>query len=176
MNTIDVCNLLNIEMDNNSIGENGEDIAKAILGSFSIFRVVFLGDKNPITDFYAEIAKGQGKGYPFLVQVKTTMSELDEHGRLHVAVPNEKYQSLCQRPIPTYVAGVDLNNHTLFIRPAFDESEHVSFIAPNMVISFYDKLDCGQKLQTIQRDVITYWESIKAGEYKKSYQSIIRKG
>jgi len=173
MNYIDICNLLNIEIDNDSIGTNGEDIAKAILGYLTIFRVVFLGERYPIVDFYAEIAKDVGKGYPLLFQVKTTASDLDDQGRLHVAVPNEKYKALCQRPIPTYVGGVSLNNHTLFIRPAFDETKYVSFITPNMVLSLHDQLDCGGKLLAIKRDVINYWENLKAGEYKKAYHSIV---
>ena len=173
MNYIDVCNQLNIEMNIDSIGTSGEDIAKTIFGYLSIFRVVFLGERCPIVDFYVEIANDKECPYSFLVQVKTTTSELDERGRLLVEVPYEKYKALCHRPIPTYLGGVNLNNHTLFVRPAFCETEHVSFIEPKMVLGLHDILDCGSKLLTIKRDVINYWENLKAGEYKKAYRSII---
>lgn len=173
LSLIDVCNQLNLEIDENWKGDSGEDTAKAILGSFPIFRIVFMGEKNPVTDFYVEIANDKERPYPFLVQVKTTTSELDKEGRLCVAVPHDKYVALCQRPVPTYVGGVDLNTDTLYIRPAFDAAEHVSFIEPQMVLSKKDKLDCGKKLLAIQRDVINYWENLKAREYKKSYKSLI---
>lgn len=62
MNIVDACNLLNIEMDENWKGASGEDTAKAIIGSFPIFRVVFMGEKYPITDFYdiKQLAYEQG--------------------------------------------------------------------------------------------------------------------
>lgn len=173
VNTIDVCNLLNLEMDDDWKGASGEDTAKAILVSLPIFRVVFMGEKYPVTDFYVEIASDKEKPYPFLVQVKTTTSELDEHGRLCVSVPHDKFVALCKRPIPTYVGGVNLNDDTLFIRPAFDASEHVSFIEPHMVLSKKNKLDCGQKLLAIKRDVINYWDNLRPREYKQSYKSFI---
>lgn len=173
LSIIDVCNLLNLEVDDNWKGASGEDTAKAILGSFPIFRIVFMGEKYPVTDFYGEIAYDKEKPYPFLVQVKTTTSELDEQGRLDVAVPHEKYESLCKRPIPTYVGGVDLNNDSLYIRPAFDASEHVNFIEPQMVLSKKDIKDCGEKLLAIARDVINYWDNPCHQQYKQSYKSLI---
>lgn len=169
---IDACTQLNLEINEDWKGSNGEDVAKSILGAFPIFRVVFMGEKYPITDFYVEIMD-KNTPYPFLIQVKTTTSELDEKRRLCVSVLNAKYDALCGRPIPTYVGGVDLNNDSLFIRPAFDENEHVCFIEPNMVISRKDKIDCGQKLLKIKRDVVNYWENLKIKEYKQAYQSLI---
>jgi hypothetical protein len=174
MNIVDACNLLNIEMDENWKGASGEDTAKAIIGSFPIFRVVFMGEKYPITDFYVEIADDKEKPYPFLVQVKTTTSELDESGRLQVAVPSGNYMALCKRPIPTYIGGVNLRDDSLFIRPAYDKTEYVSSIAPDMVLSKRNILDCGLKLLKIKRDVINYWENLKIKDYKQVYQSIIR--
>lgn len=173
LSIVDICNLLNLEMDDDWKGTSGEDTAKAILGSFPIFRIVFMGEKYPVTDFYVEIANDKERPYPFLVQVKTTTSELDEHGRLAVSVPHKKYIALCKRPLPTYVGGVDLSNESLYIRPAFDITEHVSFIEPQMVLSKKDKLDCGQKLLAIKRDVINYWDNLKPREYKQSYKSFI---
>lgn len=173
VNTIDACNLLNLEMDDDWKGSSGEDTAKAILVSLPIFRVVFMGEKYPVTDLYVEIANEKDKPYPFLVQIKTTTSELDEHGRLNVAVLHEKYEALCKRPVPTYVGGVNLNDDSLFIRPAFNPSEHVSFIEPLMVLSKKDKVDCGRKLLAIKRDVINYWDNLSPQDYKKNYQSLI---
>lgn len=172
INYIEACNQLNLEINEDWKGSNGEDVAKSILEAFPIFRVVFMGEKYPITDFYVEIID-KNTPYPFLVQVKTTTSELDERGRLCVSVLNAKFVALCGRPIPTYVGGVDLNNDSLFIRPAFDENKHVCFIEPNMVISRKDKIDCGQKLLKIKRDVVNYWENLKIREYKQAYQSLI---
>lgn len=169
---IDACTQLNLEINEDWKGSNGEDVAKSILGAFPIFRVVFMGEKYPVTDFYVEVVD-KDTSYPFFVQVKTTTSDIDENGKLCVSVPNEKYKALCGRPIPTYVGGIDLNNDLLFIRPAFNEKEHICFIEPQMVISRKDKIDCGQKLLKMKRDVINYWENLKIKEYKQAYQSLI---
>lgn len=169
----DICRDFNMEMDTNSIGVSGENIAKAIIEFFPIFRVVFMGDKNPITDFYVEISNNKEKPYPFLMQIKTTTSDLDDKGCLCVKVPNDKYQALCHKPIPTYVGGVSLEDQSLFIKPAFDDSRHVNSISPDLVITTKDKRDCATKLIKIQRDVINYWDTLNTSDFKQNYQSLI---
>ena len=172
------CYDFNLEMTPTAIGSSGESIAKAILEYFPIFKVVFLGEKNPITDFYVETIVETDDGlkiqYPFLVQIKTTTSALDDLGRLSVSVPTEKYQSLCANPLPTYVGGIHLEDLSLFVKPAFDNNAHVNTIPPIMVLRMADKRDCASKLLQIQRDVITYWEKLGIHDYKQGFVSLIR--
>ncbi len=170
---IDVCREYNLPMDTNAIGASGENIAKAILEFLPFFRVVFMGEKNPITDFYLELTNKE-KPYPFLVQVKTTSSELDSKGRLCVSVPKDKYKALCKRPLPTYVAGVHLDNQSLFLSPAFDVDLHINTIPPNMVIDMKNITDCADKLRKIEIDVMSFWDGLSVENYKITFNSSIK--
>ena len=81
---LDLCKQHNIPVSANVIGASGENIAKAILEYFPTFRVVFLGEKFPVVDFYGEIDEDY-KFYPFLVQVKATASDLTKRKYLRVS-------------------------------------------------------------------------------------------
>lgn len=167
---IDLCKKHNIPYSPNVIGSSGENIAKAILEYFPTFKVVFLGEKFPIVDFYVEIETDDNT-YPFLVQVKATTSELTPKKYLRVSVPKGKYVLLHKKPIPTYVGGVHIDSSTLYIVPTVTGKERLTSIAPTCVLSLDNQERMLENIKRIKYDVIAYWDSLKAFEKKKAYKS-----
>lgn len=171
-NYLDLCKEHNIPVSANVIGSSGENIAKAILEFFPVFRVVFLGEKFPVVDFYVEIEE-DNKSYPFLVQVKATTSELTKRKYLRVSVPKGKYESLHKKPIPTYVGGVHLDSSTLYITPTITGKEKISSIAPTCILSLDNQEKTLESVTRIKYDVIAYWDSLNAFEKKLKFKSSI---
>lgn len=171
-NYLDLCKQHNIPVSANVIGSSGENIAKAILEYFPIFKVVFLGEKFPIVDFYVEIDE-DNKSYPFLVQVKATTSDLTKRKYLRVSVPKVKYGSLHKKPIPTYVGGVHIDSSTLYITPTITGKEKLSSIAPKCILSLNNQEKTLESVTRIKHDVIAYWDCLNAFEKKMEYNSVI---
>lgn len=169
---LDICKQYNLPINKNAIGATGENIAKAILELFPTFRVVFLGEKFPIVDFYVEIDEDTNS-YPFLVQVKTTTSEITPRKILKVSVSKEKYESLHRKPIPTYVGGVHIDEAKLYITATYKTKSRLTSIRPNCVLSL-DNLDqCADNINRIKNDVKAYWDSLDAFNKKMDYTSTI---
>lgn len=165
-------------MDPNVIGEIGEMEVSIRLMESDIFMVYLLGGKIPAFDILAEIIPGPNEmPYQFLIQVKSTDQQNPYtviRRRIKTPVPNKKLGYLVDRPLPSYVAGVDLNTKDIFIVPAFDKNAGYSSSIPT---SF--KLSPGQKaannslLQKLKEDVICYWQGLNIDAYKTTYKSSI---
>ena len=159
---IDLCKRHNLPISKNGIGASGENIAKAILEYLQAFRVVFLGEKFPVVDFYVEINDAENS-YPFMVQVKATTSELTKR----------KHLQLHKKPIPTYVGGVHIDTATLYITPTMTGKVKISTIAPDCVLSLDDKEANLDNVLRIKNDVMAYWDSLDAKNKKAAYKSLL---
>ena len=116
-----ICAKHNLQVSKNQIGDSGEKILGFALSYFPFFNLYFLDGKASVEDFFGEIAD-ENNPYPFLIQVKTTEQGIDAQNRLLATLPTGKRDKLISRPVPTYLAGIDLQSITLYLCPVFSES------------------------------------------------------
>lgn len=159
----------------NSIGSRGENITATRLTEFHIFRECFLGEKYPAADFLFDIVDNKTP-YPFLVQVKSTHQRskyTDDKKAIKTPIPKSKLGKLIDRPLPTYVAGVDEDKEIVYLVSAFDRNANYTSSIPTKI-----KFKKGNKrnkkyLERLKDDVIKYWEGINADvkSYKDTFKS-----
>lgn len=161
-------------IDRNAVGNLGELTAGLRLGMFTIFRSHIFGDKTPVFDMLLEIID-KSKPYQAIVQVKATYDAdpYDKKGNLITPIPVEKLQKLISLPLPTYAAGVDVNNEIMHLAPAFDRDVKMSTIPPILVLSHADQEKTKENLLKLKADIINYWEGYNMHVNKPAYKSIL---
>ena len=132
--------------------------------------VSFLGEKAPIEDIFLEI-NDPTTPYSCLVQIKSTEKGYNTKGNLKVKVPKKKFQALVDRPLPTYVAGVDLNKEIVFISPAFNSKDRHSSMSIRNKLDFTDPVVTKTTLNELKSDIINYWNNATVFSVKSSYIS-----
>ena len=158
--------------DQNSIGVRGEHIFATRITQGNIFNVYFLGDKAPVVDFLVEINDVKNP-YAFMVQVKSTIRGYDTAGNLKVRVVKEKYKSLLNRPLPTYIAGVDIKTETVYLCSAFYDKKLVKTMPAKNKLKLTSPVTTTRVLTMLKQDVIKYWQSAKTNSYKKKFKSCL---
>lgn len=156
--------------DQNSIGIRGESIFTTRITQGNIFNVYFLGDKAPIVDFLVEINDAKTP-YAFMVQVKSTIRGYNTAGNLKVGVIKDKYKALLKRPLPTYIAGVDINTETVYICSAFYDKRYVKSLPTKYKLKFTSPATTAKVLDLLKKDVIKYWQDSKTTSRKKKFKS-----
>ncbi len=155
----------------NIIGDIGENTFALRLSKGGIFKVYFLGEKAPVVDYMLEIID-INKQYQCFVQVKSTNQEIkyNNDGWMRTPVPADKLRALIARPLPTYVAGVDIENEVVFVAPAFENNGEYPAIPPRLR---FDKDNANTKvsLERLRDDIIRFWEESGIIEYKRDYNS-----
>lgn len=163
-------------MDTNIIGDNGERNAAIRLTQRQVFDVIELGGKTPAFDLLCRINDAQ-KPYQFLVQVKATENDiftLKRPARIKTPVPNKKYKPLQQRPLPTYVAGVDNTTGDVYIAPAFKTSNNYGGSIPTTYrLSSSDQVGSLANLNRLKQDVINYWDGLNIQVVKPAFNSTL---
>lgn len=158
----------------NAIGDRGESIFTTRISEFYQFNVYFLGEKAPIVDFLLEV-EDTDKPYYFLIQVKsTTKGYHRKTGYIKAVISNSKLLELIKRPLPTYIAGVDVNNEIVYINPAFDTS--VSYSSGMPVSHLLDRTKqvvSKATLDLLIQDVKNFWDNLSANGYKTSFHSVL---
>lgn len=157
-------------MDQNSIGLRGESIFTTRITQGNIFNVYFLGDKTPIVDFLVEINDTKTP-YAFMVQVKSTIRGYNKAGNLKVRVIKDKYKALLKRPLPTYIAGVDINTETVYICSAFYDKQLVKSLPTKNKLKFTSPVTTARVLRLLRDDVTNYWQNSQTTSYKKMFKS-----
>ena len=166
-------------LSTNVIGDLGEMEVSTRLMETGLFIVFLLGGKVPAFDLLAEIVpdNAQERPYQFLIQVKSTekVNPFTRAGhRLKTPVPNDKLNALIDRPLPSYIAGVDLNTSDVYLVPAFDRGAGYGGSIPDTF-----RLVRGNKaanavlLQRLKNDVIDYWRGLDIDVYKPSFNSAL---
>lgn len=165
-------------MNTNVIGDIGEMEVSIRLMESRLFMVFLLGGKVPAFDLLAEILPDENEmPYQFLIQVKTT-DELNPYTvgdhRLKTPVPDKKLNALIDRPLPSYVAGVDLNTNDVYIVPAFDRNAgYGGSIPTTFLLRKGNKAANIIQLQRLKDDVINYWRGLNVDAYKPSFNSAL---
>jgi len=156
--------------DINGTGMRGEAIFMTRISQGNMFNVYFLGDKAPVVDFLVEI-NDAATPYAFMVQVKSTEKGYNGDGNLKVYVTIAKYKELLNRPLPTYIAGVDVNTETVYLCSAFSDKTHLKSMPVKHRLKFTSKAKTLKTLDLLKQDVINYWQGAKTKSYKKKYTS-----
>lgn len=132
----------------------------------------FLGDKAPVVDFLVEINDTKVP-YAFMVQVKSTIRGYNTAGDLKVRVSKDNYKALLKRPLPTYVAGVDINTETVYLCSAFSDKACVKSLPVKNKLRFTSPVTTKRVLDMLKNDVIKYWQNAKTIGFKKKYTSML---
>lgn len=154
----------------NIVGERGENIFRTRITQYGIFSAYFLGEKAPVEDILLEI-NDEKTPYSCLIQIKSTERGYDKKKKLKVKVPKKKFEALLNRPLPTYVAGVDLNNEIVFITPAFKDSDRTTSMKTNKKLDFNDQITTKKTLDELKNDIVNYWNKINILTVKSKYNS-----
>lgn len=165
-----LCQEYNLPIDKNNVGESGEKLVAYILCYFPFFRVYFLDGKAPIEDFLGEI-NNESTPYPFFVQVKSTTEGTNGVGNLNTQLEDSRRLALINRPIPTYLAGVDLNKLEVYFCPVFDVNVKYGVIPAKHVVKVTDLTNWAKEMSALKQDVINYWQLSGAVNFKPTYKS-----
>lgn len=167
-------------LSKNAIGDIGEMTVSIRLMEFGLINVFLLGGKVPAFDLLAELIpqNAQEKPYQFLIQVKSTNDAqpfTKRDRKLKTPVPDKKLQALINRPLPTYVAGVDLNTLDVYLVPAFDRTNSYRNSIPSgfKLIGKPKKISNNRQLQRLKDDVTNYWQGLNIDNYKPHFNSMI---
>jgi len=158
-------------MDKNAIGDRGESIFTSRITEGFLFRVYFLGEKAPIGDFILEI-NDESTPYECMIQVKSTRTGYNASGNLKAKVSKGKLTKLTNRPLPTYVAGVDEIDEKVYICPAFNANSAISSIPTNHILEKGNPVSL-ITLRVLKEDIVNYWQSINIQNHKTNYNSIL---
>ena len=97
----------------NEIGSRGEFIFAMLLSrrdavQKSLFKPIFLGDKQPTVDFYVDLLNYPHKKGFFFANVKaTTLGYTADGTKLKILVDKAELSELLKYPTPTYLFGID---------------------------------------------------------------------
>jgi len=165
---------LGIDIDVNKIGTSGEAYFQGLFSWFGM-TVAFLGEKAPYVDCLVTFEYKRSM-YEFLVQVKTTKDIKAEviDKTVSSGITREQYTKLRKYHLPTYVARVDMKEHVIYIKGAFQTANktHYSRIPTKYKLSyqlFEETKDIITK--NIATDVYKYWMKALKKSYKNNYQS-----
>lgn len=168
-----ICAAHNFPISKNKIGDSGENILGFAMSYFPVFNMYFLDGKAPIEDFFGEIAD-ETNPYPFLIQVKTTEKGTDANGNLLATLPKNKREALVKRPVPTYLAAIDLHKIEVYLCPVFDPNIAYTTVPPTHVITFDDPDAWADIMDILRKDVIHFWEKhTDASSVKSNYKSML---
>lgn len=77
-----------------------------------------------------------------------------------------------KQPLPTYVAGVDVNNEKVYICPAFnDVNAYTSSMPITHVLDKQNAAATQQTLDLLKQDIIDYWNHSNINAYKANFRS-----
>lgn len=160
--------------DKDRIGDSGEHYVTGLLMTGGLFIPKLFGGKTPSFDVFAMI-NDENCPFPLLIQVKTTEKQEHRYNKtsINTPVPDDTIMELAAMPIPTYVAGYDLEDHILYIAPVFSGSEHYPSIPLKHKLPLNDKDEIEKELTLLKKDVQNFFvnKTVDIQKYKKSYKS-----
>lgn len=156
------------------IGDSGEFYVTGLLMTGGLFISKLFGGKTPSFDVFAMI-NDENCPFPLLIQVKTTEKEKQRYNKTSINTPvsDDTVKELAAMPIPTYVAGYDLEDHILYIAPVFSGSEHYPSIPLRHKLPLNNKVEIEKELQLLKQDVQNFFvnKTTDIQNYKRSYKS-----
>lgn len=163
------------KLDNESIGKLGGYISSTLLLKEGYFDVEVLGGVCPAFDLLCTI-KDKAKPYMFLVQVKAMEEGKFTKKRpicIKTPVPKEKLKWLADRPLPSYVMGVDTSKNEAYIAPAFDRTVTYANILTKYKMEMPNMATLSPILKQIKDEVIRYWDKAGISAYKQKFKSTL---
>lgn len=157
------------------IGDRGEHVALYRLTQSHIFMATIIGGKCPAFDILLEV-NNENKPYFAVVQVKSSDSATyTKSGRMQTPVPNAHLADLWKLPVPTYIAGVDMAQETVFIAPAYKMKGAIyGGSIPNAYILQPTNLTVSRlNLEKLRDDIVAYWDNYNIPIYKNYYTSLL---
>jgi hypothetical protein len=143
-------------------GSRGESIVKLLLTDYAstpqpLFRLAHLGDKWPVIDYFVEL-DGVSRMRPyFLIQVKTTSSNLTDAAKsLKISTKKQDIVRLRQFPGPTYILGVHEPTRRVFVRSVHSRTPPSAINAIKVTHELKDA-----NLRILYNEVRDFWRSTK---------------
>lgn len=160
--------------DKDCIGDSGEHYVTGLLMTGGLFISNLIGGKTPSFDVFAMI-NDENCPFPLFIQVKTTEKQKHRYNKtsINTPVPDDTVRELAAMPIPTYVAGYDLEEHILYIAPVFSGSERYPSIPLRHKLPLNNKVEIQEELELLKSDVQNFFinKKINIHNYKQSYKS-----
>ncbi len=159
-----------------SIGDSGEHFVTGLLMTKGLFIAKLFGGKTPSFDIFAMI-NDENTPFPLLIQVKTTEKQKQRYNktstRINTPVSSDTIKELASMPIPTYVAGYDLQGQILYIAPVFSGKEHYPSIPVKHRLPLDNQTVVENELMQLRDDVVNFFKSknLDIKKYKQSYMS-----
>ena len=155
-------------------GDAGEHFVTGLLMTGGLFYAKLFGGKMPSFDIFAEVNDDETP-FPLYIQVKTTQKAAHKYNKtsINTPVPDHTIKELAAMPIPTYVAGYDLDDNILYLAPVFSGNEHYQSIPLKHKIELSKKDEAIVELSKLKDDVINFFKNEKVDfqKYKQSYIS-----
>ena len=169
-----ISNMDRIFSDKEITGESGEHFVTGMLMTGSVFFAKLFGGKMPRFDIYAEVNDGDTP-FPLYIQVKATQKKKQKYNKtsINTSVPEHTIKELAAMPIPTYVAGYDLEDHKLFLAPVFSGKEKYPSIPLTHKIELGNKAEAIIELERLRDDVVNFFRNkmVNYQNYKHTYIS-----
>ncbi len=156
----------------NRIGTRGESIfLTRILEGTIINEAFFLGEKAEAIDFLCQISDNL-KTYSFKIQVKATTLGYNKRNRnLKIKVDIKTINALKADILPTYIAGVDVNDEKVYLWGIFNQNKKISSLPTNYKLELHGPNN-GNVLNRLKEDVLNYWDNHNP-QPKATYQSLL---
>ena len=156
----------------NRIGTRGESIfLTRILEGTIIDDAFFLGEKAEAVDFLCQIYDNQNI-YSFKIQVKaTTLGYNRKTSNLKIKVNINTITTLKIDILPTYVAGVDINDEKVYLWGIFNQNQRISSFPTNYKLELHGPNN-SNVLNRLKEDVLNYWINHNP-QPKATYQSLL---
>lgn len=164
---------MNIFSEKEITGESGELFVTGLLMTGDFLFAKQIGGKMPSFDIFAEV-NDTATPFPLYIQVKTTKKRNKYNkASINTPVPNDTVKELAAMPIPTYVAGYDLDLHILYLAPVFSGKENYSSIPLTHKIELSNKASAIIELEKLKNDVVNFFKNKgnNLQNYKQSYVS-----
>lgn len=158
-------------MKKNQQGKRAEEIFGVRITQDYIFRACALGEKWPVSDYYVEV-DNDDEPFFFIAQVKSSSRGYDWDGNLKISATREKLNQLATSNAPTFIAGVDIAQEKVYLRPYYKKKNVGLYkISDNIVLDVNDKPTSKQNLKKLMREVKRYWRQTNTSSVKRNFNT-----
>lgn len=88
-------------------------------------------------------------------------------------VPYSKLKKFWNRPIPAYVAGVDLRDEVVYIAPAYRNHGRYLSIPSKIKLDNRNPIDDVRELNRLKEDILYFFNAHRIPDHKRNYNSLI---
>lgn len=156
---------------NNEQGQRAEEIFGVRITQDYFFRARDLGGKWPVSDYYVEV-NDDNNPFHFIVQVKSTSKPLNRNNNLPISISRKKVNQLSNYDAPTFLAGVDVPNETVYLIPIYKrQSAAISKISGTFILNANDKKTSLKNLKLLETEVKRFWRNTDTKSKKRSFKT-----